>query len=91
MSVNITSQLEDSAFMFDAVWAAALALNNTEADLVNFSYDSEDAANISQYIYQEMLGLKFFGLTVSCLEISYFMIPCCTGVSFRYYYVICLN
>ena len=63
--VDISSQLEDSAFMFDAAWAVALALNNTNADLVNFTYDSEDSANISQTIYQRMLNLEFFGLTVS--------------------------
>ncbi|XP_065899532.1 gamma-aminobutyric acid type B receptor subunit 2-like [Dysidea avara] len=61
--VDISSQLEDSAFMFDAAWAVALALNNTNADLVNFTYDSEDSANISQTIYQRMLNLEFFGLT----------------------------
>ena len=65
LDIDISSQLEDSAFMFDAVWAVALALNNTNADLVNFTYDSEDSANISQTIYQSMLNLEFFGLTVS--------------------------
>ncbi|XP_065899518.1 gamma-aminobutyric acid type B receptor subunit 2-like isoform X2 [Dysidea avara] len=63
LDIDISSQLEDSAFMFDAVWAVALALNNTNADLVNFTYDSEDSANISQTIYQSMLNLEFFGLT----------------------------
>ena len=51
--------------MFDAVWAAALALNNTDASLVNFAYTDKASANISRYIYQEIIKLKFFGLTVS--------------------------
>ena len=63
--LDLSSQLEDSAFMFDAVWAAALALNNTSVDLVKFAYDREDSVNISQKIYQEMLDLDFLGLTVS--------------------------
>ena len=65
MGLNLSSQLEDSAFMFDAVWAAALALNKTDVDLVKFAYDSEDSVNISQKIYQKMLDLDFLGLTVS--------------------------
>ncbi|XP_065899524.1 gamma-aminobutyric acid type B receptor subunit 2-like [Dysidea avara] len=60
---NASSQLEDSAYMFDAVWAAALALNNTNDSLVNFTYNDEASANISRYIYQETIKLKFFGLT----------------------------
>ena len=62
---NASTQLEDSAYMFDAVWAAALALNNTNASLVNFTYNGEASANISQQIYNEAKKLKFFGLTVS--------------------------
>ncbi|XP_065899591.1 gamma-aminobutyric acid type B receptor subunit 2-like [Dysidea avara] len=60
---NASSQLEDSAYMFDAVWAVALALNNTDADLLNFTYDGENAINISQSIYQELINVEFFGLT----------------------------
>ena len=54
--------------MFDAVWAAALALNNTDANLVNFTYTDKASANISQYIYQETIKLNFFGLTVSLVQ-----------------------
>ena len=64
---NASSQLEDSAYMFDAVWAVALALNNTDADLLNFTYDGENAINISQSIYQELINVEFFGLTVSAI------------------------
>ena len=64
--------------MFDAVWAAALALNNTNSiGLVNFTYNNEKATNISQYIYQEMLDLKFFGLSVSaCASLSSVVYMC---------------
>ena len=51
--------------MFDAVWAAALALNKTNARLANFTYNDKVSANISQHIYQEIIKLDFFGLTVS--------------------------
>ena len=61
----MSAQLEDSAYMFDAVWAAALALNNTNDSLVNFMYNSQEAANISQSIHNNMIDLNFFGLTVS--------------------------
>ena len=70
---NNTSPAEDeSAFMFDAVWTAALALNRTETrlrnsnltlSLTNFTYD--DVHNISGMIYEEALNVNFFGLTVS--------------------------
>jgi len=63
--LNVSAQLEDSAYMFDAVWAAALALNNTEADLDNFTFNDD---NVSQSIYNEMLDLEFFGLTVSDIK-----------------------
>ena len=56
---NASSQLEDSAYMFDAVWAAALPLNNTNASLVNSTHTGKASANISQY------KLKFFGSTVN--------------------------
>ena len=64
---NGSSQLEDSAYMFDAVWAVALALNNTNADLLNFTYDGDSSANISQIIYQNLVNINFFGLTVSAV------------------------
>ena len=54
--------------MFDTVWTAALALNNTAAklpsglSLMDFNYSN---VNISEIIYQEALKVKFFGLTVS--------------------------
>jgi len=61
--------------MFDAVWAAALAINNTNSiSLVNFMYNNKNAANISQYIYQEMVDLKFFGLSVSACTSWYMYI-----------------
>ena len=53
--------------MFDAVWAIALALNNTNADLLNFTYDGDSSANISQIIYQNLVNINFFGLTVSAV------------------------
>ena len=62
---NASTYLEDSAYMFDAVWAAALALNNTNSSLVNFTYNGEASANIAQQIYIEAKKLNFFGLTVS--------------------------
>ena len=61
----------DSAYIFDAIWTAALALNRTATQLKNmnltlknFTYD--DKYNISDMIYKEALKAKFFGLTVSC-------------------------
>ena len=68
---NTTSGAEDEgAFMFDAIWTAALALNRTETrlrknnlTLTNFTYD--DVHNISDMIYEEALNVNFFGLTVS--------------------------
>ena len=59
----MSAQLEDSAYIFDAVWAAALALN--DISVANFTYNSLAAANVSQSIYEKMMGLNFFGLTVS--------------------------
>ena len=69
---NNTDQLvNDSAYMFDALWTAALALNRTETrlnernlTLLDFTYDDEH--NISEIIYEEALKVNFFGLTVSC-------------------------
>jgi len=62
--------LEDSAYIFDAVWTAALALNNTASKLPNgvtlknFTYENR---NMSQLIYEETLKVNFFGLTVSIM------------------------
>ena len=65
--------VNDSAYVFDAMWTAALALNRTETklnkhnlSLKNFSYDDEH--NISEMIYEEALQVEFFGLTVSLLK-----------------------
>ena len=62
--------IEDSAYMFDAIWTAAMALNKTASrlnkknlTLKNFTY--EDEYNISGIIYEEILKVEFFGLTVS--------------------------
>ena len=69
---NTDPLVNDSAYMFDALWTAALALNRTEAKLnernltlANFTYDDE--YNISDIIYKEALKVNFFGLTVSML------------------------
>ena len=63
---------EDSAYMFDAIWTAALALNKTKPRLeklnltfANYSYDDENGKIISDIIYEEAVKVKFFGLTVS--------------------------
>ena len=67
-----TSQpyVNESAYVFDAMWTAALALNRTEtrlremnSTLTSFTYS--DGYNISKMIYEEALNLTFFGLTVS--------------------------
>ena len=70
ISNNANPHVNDSAYMFDAIWTAALALNRTETrlnernlTLMNFSYD--DKYNISDMIYEEALKVNFFGLTVS--------------------------
>ena len=70
ISNNTESFVNDSAYMFDALWTAALALNRTETrlnkqnlTLMNFTYDDE--YNISNIIYEEALNVNFFGLTVS--------------------------
>ena len=66
--------IENAAYMFDAIWAAALALNKTKSRLIkrnltfkDFKY--EDEYNISGIIYEELLKLQFFGLTVSMIII----------------------
>ena len=58
---NASSQLEDSAYMFDAVWAAALPLNNTHASLVNSTHTDKASANISQYIISRNNQAEVFG------------------------------
>ena len=67
---NTEPYVNDSAYMFDTMWAAAKALNSTATrlkernlTLMDFSYDDE--YNISDIIYKEALKVKFFGLTVS--------------------------
>ena len=62
--------------MFDTVWAAALALHKTAANLsweqslLDFNYTNE---NLSEIIYNNALNVTFFGLTVSVhLTIIYF-------------------
>ena len=59
----------DSAFMFDAIWTAALALNRTATrlkkhNLTLMDFDYDDKYNISDMIYEEALNISFFGLTV---------------------------
>ena len=68
---------EDSAYMFDAIWTAALALNRTKPRLekmnltfANFAYDDERGRIISDIIYEEALQVKFFGLTVRFIASS---------------------
>ena len=64
---------EDSAYMFDAIWTAALALNASKPRLegmhktfVDFTY--ENGRDISSVIYEEALKVNFFGLTVSIIN-----------------------
>ena len=78
---NNTAPAEDeSAFMFDAVWTAALALNRTEnrlrkENLTLTDFDYDDVHNISGMIYEEAINVKFFGLTVSCTH-NYMLYTC---------------
>ena len=69
---NTQPYIENAAYMFDAIWAAALALNKTKSLLFkenltfkHFKY--EDEYNISGIIYEELLKVQFFGLTVSMI------------------------
>ena len=62
--------LYESAYIFDAFWTAALALNRTQTrlselnlSLLDFTYD--DKYNISDILYDEALNVTLFGLTVS--------------------------
>ena len=64
---------EDSAYMFDAIWTAALALNASKPRLermnktfADFTY--ENGRDISSVIYEEALKVNFFGLTVSIIN-----------------------
>ena len=77
-----TPAIEDGAYMFDAIWTAALALNKTESQLrkknlslKDFTYNDE--YDISSTIYEEALKLIFFGLSVSvnygCIHIHVIM------------------
>ena len=65
---SVPYNLEDGAYMFDTVWAAALALHNTAEklpsgqSLLDFNYSN---TKISEMIYKEALNVSFFGLTVS--------------------------
>ena len=65
---EVPYNIDDGAYMFDTVWAAALALHNTVKklpsgqSLLDFDYSN---ANLSEMIYEEALGVNFFGLTVS--------------------------
>ena len=75
ISNDTSAHTEDSAYMFDAIWTAALALNKTKSRLDDknltfrdFTYD--DKHGISDIIYEEALKVKFFGLTVSILELN---------------------
>ena len=70
VNTNTDPAVNESAYIFDALWTAALALNKTETQLnemnltiLNFTY--EDKYNISDIIYREALKVSFFGLTVS--------------------------
>ena len=65
---NVPDNLDDGAYMFDTVWAAAIALHNTAAklpsgqSLMDFNYSN---AELSDILYKEALNVSFFGLTVS--------------------------
>ena len=70
ISNDTPAHTEDSAYMFDAIWTAALALNRTKSILdernlnfMDFSYADEHG--ISNIIYDSAHRVRFFGLTVS--------------------------
>ena len=69
--------MDNAAYMFDTVWTAAIALNNTAAklpsgqSLLDFNYSNVELSNM---IYEEALKVEFFGLTVSVLH-TYFGMP----------------
>lgn len=63
-----TSDLfNDSVYVFDAVWTAALALHNASLAMTNQTLKDFDYNNgfISETIYNETLKTDFFGLSVS--------------------------
>ena len=69
-SNETSAHTEDSAYMFDAIWTAALALNRTKSmlDKMNLSFSDftyDDEHGISNMIYKAALNVSFFGLTVS--------------------------
>ena len=69
-TINDEVVRNDSAYMFDAIWTAALALKRTamrlkERKLTLMDFDYNDKHNISDIIYEEALKTNFFGLTVS--------------------------
>ena len=75
---DILPRTGDSAYVFDSIWTAALALNKTKSRLekhnltfANFSYENENGHTISKIIYEEALKVKFFGLTVSIYIATY--------------------
>ena len=70
MDNNTSPAKDEGAFMFDAIWTAALALNRTEnrlrkENLTLTDFDYDDVHNISGMIYEEAINVHFFGLTVS--------------------------
>ena len=72
ISKEFPPHTEDSTYMFDAIWTAALALNKTKSRLeekhltfMNFTYGDKIGREISNIIYEEALKANFFGLTVS--------------------------
>ena len=73
-----TSDLfEDSVYVFDAVWTAALALHNASLAMTNQTLEDFDYNNafISETIYNETLETDFFGLSVSqILSVQYLLV-----------------
>ena len=73
-----TSDLfEDSVYVFDAVWTAALALHNASLAMTNQTLKDFDYNNayISETIYNETLKTDFFGLSVSqILSVQYLLV-----------------
>ena len=73
-----TSDLfEDSVYVFDAVWTAALALHSASLAMTNQTLEDFDYNNafISETIYNETLETDFFGLSVSqILSVQYLLV-----------------
>ena len=72
ISKTSSPHTDAAAYTFDAIWAAALAVNKTYSLLkdrnltfMNFSYDKPAGKEISDHIYNEALKVNFFGVTVS--------------------------